>query len=243
MSPELNREFRTGPLAPGNRGPFGAVFTTAKAPITRQRLHLPPDCAGIDLGEGRSAMLSWLPHRRARIERLDAEAEALIRDFGIAAYSEARRREREASSDPIAQDWGLVAAAVAQKTGRQIGPDATTRMPANPVFSPKRGQPAARAEGAPAEELHIATALQQFRIQLVGAAPDRGASILEDIEIRASDVSAAIIAAANLAWPPRTIALRILDGAGNEVFARQRRERSGPGAKPGTTPQRAAAPN
>jgi hypothetical protein len=190
-------------------------------------------------------MLSWLPHRRARIERLDAEAETLIRDFGIAAYSEARRREREASSDPIAQDWGLVAAAVAQKTGRQIGPDATTRMPTNPVFSPKRGQPAARRERAPAEEskLAFAAALQHFRIQLVGAAPDRGASILEDVEIRASDVSAAIIAAANLAWPPRTIALRILDGAGNEVFARQRRERPGPGIKPGRTPKRAAAPN
>ena len=243
MSPELNREFRTGPLPRNSRGPLGAVFTTAKAPITRQRLHLPPDCAGIDPGEGRSAMLSWLPHRRARTERLDAEAETLIRDFGIAAYSEARRREREASSDPIAQDWGLVAAAVAQKTGRQIGPDATTRMPMSAAFPSKHGQPAARAERAPAEKIHIAAALQQFRIQLVGAAPDRGASILEDVEIRASDLSAAIIAAANLAWPPRTIALRILDGAGNEVFARHRRERPDPGGKLGTAPQRAAASN
>ncbi len=187
-------------------------------------------------------MLSWLPRRRARIERLDAEAEALIRDFGIAAYSEARRREREASSDPIAQDWGLVAAAVAQKTGRRIGPDASTRMPMSAVYPPKRGQSAVHEEPAPAEESDLAAALQQFRIQLVGAAPDRGGSILEDVEIRASDVSAAIIAAANLQWPPRTIALRILDGAGNEVFARQRRERPVPDAKPVATRQGAAAP-
>jgi hypothetical protein len=41
-------------------------------------------------------MLSWLPRRRARIESIEAEAEALVRDFGEAAYSAARRREREA---------------------------------------------------------------------------------------------------------------------------------------------------
>ncbi|HME83493.1 MAG TPA: hypothetical protein VKG91_02835 [Roseiarcus sp.] len=184
-------------------------------------------------------MLSWLPQRRARTERIDAEAEALIGDFGIAAYSEARRREQEASSEPIARDWGLVAAAVAQKTGRRIGPDASIRMAMNAALAPESHQAAARerpssAEGAPAEESEreLAAAMQQFRIQLVGAAPDRGASILKDVEIQASDVSAAIIAAANLAWPPRTIALRILDGTGNEVFARKRRERPRADAAP-----------
>src|SRR5271165_7282126 len=180
-------------------------------------------------------MLSWLPRRRARTERIDAEAEALIGDFGIAAYSEARRREEEASSEPIARDWGLVAAAVAQKTGRRIGPDASIRVAMNAVLAPESDQSAARerpssAEPAPADEL--AAALQQFRIQLVGAAPGRGASVLKDVEIQASDVSAAIIAAANLAWPPRTIALRILDGTGNEVFARKRRERPRADAAP-----------
>ena len=188
-------------------------------------------------------MLSWLPHRRARTERLDAEAEALIRDFGIAAYSEARRREREASSDPIAQDWGLVAAAVAQKTGRRIGPDATTRMPMSALLPPKRDQSGACDERPQAEESEIGGALQAFRIQLAGDAPGRGVSILEDVEIQASDVSAAIIAAANLAWPPRTIALRILDGAGNEVFARKRRESPSHAAKPGMTSQGVAVPN
>jgi hypothetical protein len=180
-------------------------------------------------------MLSWL--RRARTERIDAEAEALVSDFGIAAYSEARRREEEASSDPIAQVWGLVAAAVAQKTGRSIGPDVSIRMAKDAVFAPEGDPSAARERRSSAERVTedeskraLPAALQQFRIQLVGAAPDRGASILEDVEIQASDVSAAIIAASNLALPPRTIALRILDSTGNEVFARKRRER--PGAHP-----------
>jgi hypothetical protein len=184
-------------------------------------------------------MLSWLPRRRARTERIDAEAEALIGDFGIAAYSEARRREQEASSDPIAQDWGLVAAAVAQKTGRHIGPDASIRAAMNAVLEPESNQAVARqhptsAERKPADESDhaLSAALQQFRIQLVGAAPGRGASVLKDVEIQASDVSAAIIAAANLAWPPRTIALRILDSSGNEVFARKRRERPRANAAP-----------
>ena len=42
-------------------------------------------------------MLSWLRRRRARIERIEAEAEALIRNLGDWAYSEARRWEHEAS--------------------------------------------------------------------------------------------------------------------------------------------------
>ncbi len=63
-------------------------------------------------------MLSWLPRKRARIQNIEAEAEALIGYFGIAALSEARRRELEASSDAIAEDWGRVALAVAEKAGR-----------------------------------------------------------------------------------------------------------------------------
>jgi hypothetical protein len=50
-----------------------------------------------------------LSRRRARIERIAAEAETLFCGLGVAAYSEARRREHEASSDAIAEDWALVA--------------------------------------------------------------------------------------------------------------------------------------
>ena len=39
--------------------------------------------------------------------------------------------------------------------------------------------------------------------------------------------SAAIVAAAKIAMPPRTIELRILDSEGHEVISRQRADRSG----------------
>ena len=43
-----------------------------------------------------------------------------------------------------------------------------------------------------------------------------------EVEIQVANVSSAIVAAANLAWPARTIGLRILDREGREVFGRQR---------------------
>jgi hypothetical protein len=48
---------------------------------------------------------------------------------------------------------------------------------------------------------------------------------LREVEIQAVDLSAAIVAAANIAWPPRTIGLRILDSEGREVFKRQKANR------------------
>jgi hypothetical protein len=101
-------------------------------------------------------MVSWPPNRRARLERIETEAEALIRDLGDGAYHEARRREHEASSDAIADDWALVARAVARKTGSRVG-------------------------------LNISTQ-----------------------------------AAAVSSWPPKTLALRILDREGREVFGREK---------------------
>jgi hypothetical protein len=63
-------------------------------------------------------MLSWL--RRERTERIEAEANALIRHLGAGAYSAARRREHEASSDLIARHWHWVALSVARQTGRYV---------------------------------------------------------------------------------------------------------------------------
>ena len=166
------------------------------------------------------------------MEFTEAEAEALIRDPGFATYAEARRREREANSDVIAKDWGRVAVAVAHKTGKRIGLDTSTRMAMNAIFAPDREQAAAR-EPQPYSELSqvdelkrtLAPKVQPFRVQFVGAAPDRGPATLKEVEIQVADVSSAIIAAANLAWPPRTIGLRILDREGREVFNRQKADR------------------
>ena len=65
-------------------------------------------------------MLSWLRRRRESIERIDAEADALIHNLGAAAYSAARRREHESSSDVMAKHWRRVALAIANKIGRRV---------------------------------------------------------------------------------------------------------------------------
>jgi hypothetical protein len=174
-------------------------------------------------------MLSWLPRRRARIERIEAEAEALIRDFGEAAYDAARLREHEASSDEIARDWDCVALAVARLIGERNDLDPMAPLAMNSVLVPNRGAGTPRKPRSPpalsrAEELArvIAAATHPFRIQFVGAAADRRPITLKEVEVEVADVSAAIVAAANVAWPPRTTGLRILDGAGREVFSRQK---------------------
>ena len=170
---------------------------------------------------------SWLSRRRARIERTDAEADSLIRDHGLGAYSEARRRERTADDEATAEHWRRVALAIARSVGKRIGFDTSSRMAMNAVFAPDR-EPGARdtrllPEVVPLDELkRILSAHQQrFRIQFIGA----GSALLKEVEIEASDVSAAIVAAANEPWPLKTTKLRILDRAGREVFARQRGDR------------------
>ncbi len=79
-------------------------------------------------------MSTWAPSKRARMERIDAEADALIRDLGDRAYQEARRREHEASSDAIAEDWALVAQAIARKTGSRVGLNLSTQLEMNTFF-------------------------------------------------------------------------------------------------------------
>jgi tagatose-1,6-bisphosphate aldolase non-catalytic subunit AgaZ/GatZ len=176
-------------------------------------------------------MRGWLRRRRERAERIETEAEELIRLLGGDAYGEARWREQMASSRMMAQEWNLIALAIGRQTGRRVGLDLSTRMAMNVVFAPDREQaeqpPRSHLELAPSDELkRILTAKPQpFRIQFVGAAPDRGLSILGEVEVQALDVSAAVVAAANLAFPPKTIALRILDREGQEVFERHKADR------------------
>ena len=102
----------------------------------------------------------------------------------------------------------------------------------NAVFAPDREpdehQLRPHSQAAPLDELKdiLAAQPQPFRIQFVGAAPGRGLTILSEVEIQALDVSAAIVAAANRAFPPKTVALRILDGEGQAVFERHKTDRS-----------------
>src|SRR3984885_5031296 len=185
--------------------------------------------------EGSGRMTTWAPSKRARSERIEAEADGLIRDLGDCAYQEARRREHEASSDAIAEDWALVAKAIARNTGSRVGLNLSTQLAMNTFFVldrepgvAHRARPRPEPESEPEPEPeHQAQAAgvptpQPFRIQFMGAGTNSAPSVLREDEIRASDVSAAIIAAAIAAWPPHTIALRILDREGREVFGRQK---------------------
>src|ERR1700722_16048930 len=101
-------------------------------------------------------MTTWGPSKRARNERIDAEADALIRDLGDCAYQEARRREHEASSDAIAEDWALVARAVARRTGSRIGLNISTQLEMNTFFVLDRdpGGPGERRSFAEGEREH-----------------------------------------------------------------------------------------
>jgi hypothetical protein len=139
--------------------------------------------------------------------------------------------EYESSDDAMAVRWSRIALAVAHKTGQRVGPDTSTRMAMNAVFAPDR-EPAGARESQPFLELGRIDELkstldlnpQPFRIQFISAA-SRGPSTVTEVEIQASGAGAAIVAAANIAWPPRTIGLRILDSQGREVFSRRRADR------------------
>jgi hypothetical protein len=50
--------------------------------------------------------------------------------------------------------------------------------------------------------------------------------ILKEVGVEAADISAAIVAAANLTMPPKTRGLRILDREGRELFARRKADPS-----------------
>lgn len=144
-------------------------------------------------------MLAWLLWRLERIERIHAIAGALMRDFGDEAYAEARRREREALGDERAREWRRVALVVAHRACR-------------------RGSAGKSTEIVPEEP-------RTFRIQFVCGTVDHGPTNLTEKQIEVSDAPAAIIAAANIKWPPQTIGVRILDCEGHEVFARQKPQR------------------
>jgi hypothetical protein len=70
-------------------------------------------------GAGRPGVYEMSYHHRPHDLRLSisSEAEALISDFGGAAYVEACRRASEASSDSLARDWSVVAATIARRSG------------------------------------------------------------------------------------------------------------------------------
>ena len=167
----------------------------------------------------------WLPRRRARIKRLDAEAEALICELGVDAYAEARHREYEASSDAIARDWARVAVAVAKLASLDVvhrrSSDAEVALGNEPV-APSEFRSSSEPSLLDRLNSSVFARPQQFRVQFVGATGGREPLLLKEVGIEAADVSAAVVAAASLTLPPKTNGLHILDREGRVVFARER---------------------
>jgi hypothetical protein len=159
-------------------------------------------------------MLGWLFWHLERIERIHAVAGALISEFGVEASNEARRREREANGAGSARDWRRVASVIARRTSK--------RAPIDTASSPTLLE----YESVVEPTWILPEQSQPFRIQFVCQTPDRGLTNLTEKHIQAADNSAAIVAAANTEWPPQTIGLRILDGEGREVFAREKTRRT-----------------
>jgi hypothetical protein len=154
-------------------------------------------------------MLAWLLWQLERMERIRAAAAALMDEFGDEAYAEARRREREIDRAETADDWRGVALIVARRTPRRVVVEtASAPIP----------EPDPLIEGAEQP--------RTFRIQFVCGTPDCGPMNLTEKQIQVADARGAIIAAANIKWPPQTIGVRILDREGHEVFARQRARRA-----------------
>jgi len=152
-------------------------------------------------------MLAWLLWQLERTERIRAAAGVLMDEFGDEAYAEARRRERQAKRDEMAGAWRRVALVVARWTPRRVGPEAA---------------PPTLPEPDPPSEI-VSEQPRTFRIQFVCGTADHD---LTEQQVEVADTPAAIIAAANIKWPPKTVGVRILDREGHEVFARQRAKRA-----------------
>ena len=81
-------------------------------------------------------MVFWLRRRSETNERIEAVAHALIRDYGVEAYGEARRMEREANSLPESRNWSRVANAIAGRRDEPVGPDTAIGMATDARIAP-----------------------------------------------------------------------------------------------------------
>lgn len=171
----------------------------------------------------------WLRRWREAKERAEAEADELIWELDDRAYAEARRREREANDLSEFRYWNRTALAIARRTGEQVGIHTASGMMTgachrhSPEFA---GLPLYPLDPR-LEELDDLESVvpeepqgEQFRLQFLGAFAD-GRRVLGEAELRATNVSAAIREAANVAWPSHAIGFRLIDAGGREVLERQ----------------------
>jgi hypothetical protein len=83
-------------------------------------------------------MFTWLRRRREEARLVEADAAALVAEYMLAAYSEARQRQQDAHNAETDAHWGRVALAVARITGKRVGLDTATRMATDADYRGKR---------------------------------------------------------------------------------------------------------
>lgn len=158
-------------------------------------------------------------------ETPEADADHLIASFRLRAYSEARRRQRQAQASDSVAHWGEVARLIVRRSGEAGDTRSHSRTDGDVDVARKdlpRPWPLRFFEVDPLDELErvLAVKPQRFRLQFFGVGADLGPSVLTETEIQAPDASSAILAAAQAAWPPRAVRLRVLDLEGREIFER-----------------------
>jgi hypothetical protein len=113
-------------------------------------------------------------------------------------------QRNEASSDVIARDWDRVAQATAQKTS--AGPNTPTQTSPESDFVPHR-----HSAGQQGTRFSLEPSPLDRRNTNSFARTGAQAINVEGSELQAEDLSAAIVAAKSITFPPMTNGLRIID--------------------------------
>jgi hypothetical protein len=66
--------------------------------------------------------------------------------------------------------------------------------------------------------------LQRFHLRYFAVTTNRGLAVLDEAEIEAVDLSAVILAVAEIPWPLWAVGLRVVDDKGHPVFERLKSE-------------------
>ena len=164
-------------------------------------------------------------------ETPEADADRLIASFRLRAYSQARLRQRQARAAEAVAHWGAVASLIARRVSERRGADPSTRKE---LDADSRAGPRASARPRPSAFLRLThwTNSSEFSLLTRSASGSNSlasAPILDRPSHRnrnsAPDASGAIRAAAEAAWPPRAVGLRVLDLDGREIFERLKADR------------------
>ena len=155
-------------------------------------------------------MLAWLLWQLEKIERIRAAAGALMMSSAMRPI----RRRVAGNVKPIATRWRVTGGGSpwSSPAGRQGDSGQTSHLGLLP-------------EPNPPTDI-VSEPSRTFRIEFVCGTVDRGPTNLTEKQIKVADAPSAIIAAANIKWPPQTIGVRILDREGHEVFVRQKARRA-----------------